>query len=90
MPGTGIDQTEAAQLEVARKALMNKILTKEALERLGRVRLANPSLAMQLEAYLIQVYQSGQLNGQIDDAKMKQILNVLTEKRKTTTKIKRR
>lgn len=82
------DIEDGMQIEAARKELMRKVLTKEALERLARVKLTNPALAVQLESYLIQVYQSGQLKEQIDDPKLKQILNVLTGTRKT--KIKRR
>lgn len=78
---------QAAQLEMLKKNILRNILTKEALERLGRVRLANPVLAAQLELYLVQVYQSGQLKETITDQKLKQILDVLTAKRET--KIKR-
>jgi len=77
-----------AEFEAMKKEALRKILTKEAAERLGRVKLANPLVATQLEMYLFQLGQSGQLNEMIDDAKLKQILNVLTPSRKT--KIKRR
>ncbi|MEM2969326.1 MAG: DNA-binding protein [Candidatus Bathyarchaeia archaeon] len=79
---------EEVQFEALKKEVLRKIMTKEALERLGRVRLVNPILASQLELYLFQVHQSGQLKEIIDDKKLKQILNVLTPKRET--KIKRR
>ena len=77
-----------AEFEALKKEVLRKILTKEAAERLGRVKLANPVVATQLEMYLFQLSQSGQLNETIDDAKLKQILNVLVPTRKT--KIKRR
>jgi programmed cell death protein 5 len=77
-----------AEFEAMKKEALRKILTKEAAERLGRVKLANPLVATQLEMYLFQLSQTGQLNEMIDDAKLKQILNVLTPSRKT--KIKRR
>lgn len=79
---------QAAQLEAMKKTILMKILTKEASERLGRVRLANPMLAAQLELYLIQLYQSGQLKEQVGDQQLKQILSVLTEEKKT--KIRRK
>lgn len=88
MEKTGITPEQAAQLEAAKKTLLNKILTKEAAERLGRVRLVNPMLAAQIEAYLIQLFQAGQLKETITDAKLRQILAVLTDKKKT--RIKRR
>lgn len=86
MTETGMTPEQAAQLEVAKKMLLGKVLTKEAMERLGRVRLANPMLAAQIEAYLLQLYQAGQITEMITDAKLKQILAVLSEKKKTTIK----
>jgi programmed cell death protein 5 len=77
-----------AEFEALKKETLRKVLTKEAMERLGRVRLANPLVATQLEMYLFQLNQSGQLREMIDDAKLKQILSVLIPTRKT--KIKRR
>jgi len=77
-----------AEFEAIKKDILRKILTKEAMERLGRVRLANPVVATQLEMYLFQLSQTGQLREMIDDAKLKQILSVLLPTRKT--KIKRR
>ena len=77
------------QFEALKKETLRKILTKSALERLGRIKLANPVLATQLELYLFQVYQSGQLKGTIDDRKLKHILSVLVPK-KRKTKIKRK
>ncbi len=81
-----MDQNDQIQLEMMKKAMLPKILDKAALERLGRVRLANPMLAAQLEMYLMQLYQAGQLKEALTDEKLKQILNVLTEKGKTTIK----
>ncbi len=72
---------QMAQIEQMKKTFLRQILSKEALERLGRVRIANPNLAAQLELYLIQLYQAGQLKGTVDDGKLKQILDVLTKKK---------
>jgi programmed cell death protein 5 len=79
---------DLVQFEALKKDMLRKILTKDALERLGRVRLANPIMATQLEMYLFQLSQSGQLKETIDDNKLKQILSVLIPTRKT--RIKRR
>jgi len=76
-----MDPQQMAQIEQMKKTLLRQVLSKEALERLGRVRIANPNLAAQLELYLIQLYQAGQLKGAVDDAKLKQILDLLTKKR---------
>lgn len=81
-----MNDAEQAQMEAMKKAMLFKILDKEAMERLGRVRVANPTLASQLEIYLLQLYDAGQLRETITDIKLRQILDVLTEKRKTTIK----
>jgi programmed cell death protein 5 len=78
----------AAEFEVLKKETLRKILTKEALERLGRVKLANSIVANQLEIYLFQLSQTGQLKEMIDDAKLKHILSVLMPFKKT--KIRRK
>ena len=80
---------QMAQFEQMKKSLMGKILDKAAAERLGRVRVANPTLAMQLELYLMQLYQAGQLKETITDEKLKQILNALTENKKETRIMRR-
>ena len=79
-----MNSVEQAQLDAAKKFALMRILDKDATERLGRIRVANPTLTSQLEAYLLQLYQIGQLNETITDKKLKDILNVLVEKRKTT------
>lgn len=73
---------QVQELERLKKIVLRKILTKEALERLGRVRLVKPQLAAQLELYLMQLYQSGQIKTTIDDSKLKSILDSLTTKKK--------
>jgi len=80
--------SDMAEFENLKKEVMRKILTKEALERLGRVRMAKPLVAAQIEMYLFQLYQAGKLTETVDDKKLKQILEVLTPQRKI--KIKRK
>jgi DNA-binding TFAR19-related protein (PDSD5 family) len=65
------------------------MLSKEAFERLGRVRSVNPELASQVELYLLQVYQTGKLQDKISDRKMKDILTLLTQSKKRDFRIKR-
>ena len=69
------------KFEELKKVVMNKILSKEAIERMGRIRLVKPELAMQLELYLMQLYQSGQIKTVIDDKKLRQILDSIVEKK---------
>ena len=82
------EDLDAAQMEEMKRVILNKILTKEAHERLGRLRLVKPDLAAQLELYLVQVYQSGKVEGQISDEQMKAILEMLNPARKFTIKRK--
>jgi len=69
------------QIEEMKNFLMKKLLSKEAIERLGRIRLVKPELAAQLELYLIQLYQSGRLKGEVSDEQLKTILDVITTKK---------
>lgn len=80
--------SDMVEFENLKKEALRKILTKEALERLGRVRIAKPLVATQIEMYLFQLYQAGKLTETVDDKKLKQILEVLTPQRKI--KIKRK
>ena len=70
------------QIEALKKVMMRKILTKDAIERLGRIKLVKPELAEQLELYLLQLYQSGQIKTMIDDSHLKEILDSITTKKK--------
>lgn len=86
-----LDEVSMARMEEVKNEVIKKMMTKDAFERLSRVKMANPTVASQLEAYLIQVYQTGRLNEKIDDEKLKEVLNVLIgETKKTTIKRKRR
>ena len=70
------------EFEKLKKIVMRKLLTKDAIERLGRIRLVKPELASELEVYLIQLYQSGQIKNVIDDTQLRKILDSITQKPK--------
>lgn len=72
---------EMEMIEKMKKTVMSKILTKDAIERLGRLRLVKPELAEQLELYLLQLYQNGQIKETITDDQIKTILNAITKKK---------
>ena len=78
-------QISEAQIDALKKEMLRKVLTKDAMERLARVRIGNPMLAAQLELYLVQVVQSGQVRGQIDDEKLKSILDAMASSKKKTS-----
>ena len=76
------DIQKMQQFEMMKKTVIRKLLTKDAIERMGRIRLVKPDLANQLELYLVQLYQSGEIKGMIDDKQLKELLNLLTTKKR--------
>jgi len=74
-------QIQLQQAEEALKSAMVKILTKEARERLNNLKLVKPDLAVQLQIYLFQLYQAGQIKEPITDAQLKEILKRMGAKR---------
>jgi len=69
------------KLEELKKKVLKVILSKEALERLGRIKLVKPELAAQLELYLVQLYQTGKIKGLITEEQMKMILETLSSRK---------
>jgi programmed cell death protein 5 len=77
-----ISPEELKKFEELKKVIMKKILTKEAIERLGRIKLVKADLATQLELYLVQLFQAGKIKDQVTDEQLKFILDGLTQKKK--------
>lgn len=77
----------AQQAEVDRRSseqreALRRILTPEARERLGRIRLAKPDVAQAVEQQILSLAVSGRLRRQIDDETLRQILErLMPEKR---------
>ncbi len=65
-----------------KKIILKKVLSKEATERLGRIKLVKPEIANQLELYLVQLYQSGKIGNMITDEQLKTILEQIATKQK--------
>jgi programmed cell death protein 5 len=88
-----MDPNEFAKLrqmeEMKRKVLLT-ILSKEAYERLARVRVANPEIAGQAELYLLQIYQTGKLQGRVTDEQMKEVLRALSSGSRPEFNIRRK
>jgi programmed cell death protein 5 len=76
------------ELQAQLDAIMRKILTPDARERLGRVKLVKPELARQVELVLVQLYQAGQIREPIDDAKLKKILAQIDARTRREFRIK--
>jgi len=77
-----ISPEELKKFEELKKVIMKKILTKEAIERLGRIKLVKADLATQLELYLVQLFQAGKIKDQVTDEQLKFILDGLIQKKK--------
>jgi len=79
---------EQQQLEAEKKfesqkqALMRRILTQEARQRLTNLKMVKPEFASQLELQLIQIAQQGKVSIPIDDEQLKEILQRLQSDRK--------
>ena len=75
------EMMQRQKMEELKRGLLGNVFTKDALERLGRVRLANPQLAEQVELYLISVYQQGKLQQLVTDEKLRDVLQLVGQKR---------
>ena len=62
------------QLEAQRQALLRRILTEKARERLNNVKLVRPEIARIVEDQLIALAQSGRVRIPIDEELVKSIL----------------
>jgi programmed cell death protein 5 len=76
-----ISPEELRRLELLKKTILSKILSREARERLARIRLVKPNFVAQLEIYLIQLYQSGKISQPLSDEQLKKILEIFSRKK---------
>lgn len=81
---------QEAQREEMRQRMLDSLMTPEARERLGRIKLVKPEKSRQLEDVIISMAQQGQCNGIIDDASLVEILNRASASHETTVKIERK
>lgn len=77
------------ELDEQKKQILRSILTPQAKERLGRIRVARPELADAVEYQLIMVAQSGRLKNKINDEELRRLLVKLQPKKREFT-IRRR
>ena len=69
---------EIQQVELMKKTMMRKILSRGALDRLSRVRMVKPDIAAQLELYLMDLYKSGKIKSEVSEEQMKMILETIS------------
>lgn len=73
---------ESERRDAQKKAVLRQVLTTDAKERLGRLKLGYPELATSIENQLIMLYQSGRLPGQVDDSTLKRLLEQVQPKKR--------
>ncbi len=92
MQRSSYDEQRRAQqqqsVERQKQAVIRRILTPEARQRLTNIRMVKPEFAEELEMQLIQLAQSGRLQGQVSDEQLKRTLEQL-QGQKREIKIRR-
>jgi programmed cell death protein 5 len=73
------------QVQIQKQAILKRILTVEARQRLTNIRMVKPEFADQLELQLIQLAQSGRVKLPISDAQLKEALIRMQSQRKDIT-----
>ncbi|WP_407410819.1 DNA-binding protein [Methanobrevibacter sp.] len=67
-------QEAQAQFEAQKKQILAQIMTPEARNRLGNLKLTKPELVNNIELQLIQSAQAGSLRGKVTDEQLKVLL----------------
>lgn len=75
-------EAEARRRDVERSEVLRRILTSEARERLGRIRLAKPDVAASVEQQLIALAASGRLQRAVDDQTLRALLERINPERR--------
>ena len=73
---------EMRRREAERSEVLRRILTPEARERLGRIRLAKPEVAGSVEQQLLALAASGRIQRQVDDATLRALLERIAPDRR--------
>ena len=82
-------EEQTRQFEMQKQSVLRQILTPEARDRLANIKLASPEQANAVEMQLIQIAQSGRLQGVITDAMLRDILQKIMPQQREI-KIERR
>jgi len=75
-------QAEMQRRESERSEILRRILTPEARERLGRIRLAKPEVAAAVEQQLFALAASGRIQRPIDDPTLRALLERIAPERR--------
>ncbi len=81
--------SQKKEFEEKRRMILRGILTTQAKERLGRIKVARPEMAEEIENQLIMLAQGGRLKNKINDEQLRMLLSKIIPK-KRDIKIERR
>ena len=70
------------QIEIQKQAILRRILTPEARQRINNLKMVKPDFANALEIQLIQLAQAGKVQTPITDEQLKEILIRLQAQRR--------
>ena len=70
------------QLEAQKQAILRRMLTPEARQRINNLKMVKPDFANTLELQLIQIAQTGKIPTPITDTQLKEILVKLQTQRR--------
>ena len=83
------EDLQRQKIEEQKKMILRTVLTAQARERLGRIKVARPEVVEAIENQIIMLAQSGRLKNKINDEQLRMLLSKLMPK-KRDIKIKRR
>lgn len=84
-----VEEHARKQRELERASVLRTILSHEARQRLANLRLVRPEIVEKVEAYLVQLAQTGKIRNPLGDDELRLILDRLMPP-KRDTKIERR
>ena len=73
------------QMEIQKQMILRQILSPDARDRLSNLRVANPEMCNMVEMQLIQLAQSGRLQGVVTDDMLRTILRQIAPKHREIT-----
>ena len=76
------EQKQQKQFEEQRKTILRTVLTTDARERLGRIKVARPEIAENIENQLITLAQSGRLKTKVTDEQLQELLKRILPKKR--------